>query len=124
MNYKNPYLIYAVGRALGTKQVAVATFEDRTEATHYDNEGVIVNIYSDVSEIENFDEHYNFVVVNILSSEVRSKRDRLLLQSDWTQTAEQSEETQLKWRPYRQALRDLTLQEGFPHNVVYPTKPV
>jgi hypothetical protein len=24
---------------------------------------------------------------------------------------------------YRQALRDITLQPGFPHNVTWPTKP-
>lgn len=28
-----------------------------------------------------------------------------------------------EWAKYRQELRDITKQEGFPYNVVYPTKP-
>lgn len=53
---------------------------------------------------------------------VRSKRDRLLMQSDWTQVADAPVD-QAAWATYRQALRDITDQEGFPFEVTYPTQP-
>ena len=28
-----------------------------------------------------------------------------------------------EWREYRQELRDITTQEGFPHNVEWPNEP-
>ena len=58
-----------------------------------------------------------------LAKEIRSKRDDLLNKSDWTQMADTalSEEEQEKYRTYRQALRDITKQEGFPYEVEFPT---
>lgn len=53
---------------------------------------------------------------------VRLQRDQLLLQSDWTQTLDAPVDKEA-WAEYRQALRDITLQPGFPHTVEYPTKP-
>lgn len=58
---------------------------------------------------------------------VRGQRDELLLQSDWTDTA--SAPTRLgtdvynSWQVYRQQLRDVPEQSGFPLNVAWPTKP-
>jgi hypothetical protein len=54
--------------------------------------------------------------------EVRTERDRLLKASDWTQVADAPVD-QAAWAEYRQALRDVPEQEGFPENVVWPTKP-
>lgn len=54
---------------------------------------------------------------------VREERDRLLAETDWTQAADVPQTTKDKWAPYRQALRDVPQQEGFPFNVVWPTKP-
>jgi hypothetical protein len=58
---------------------------------------------------------------------VRTWRDHLLLMCDWTQLPESTHrlsETQLNaWLDYRQALRDIPAQEGFPFNVQYPTDP-
>ena len=54
-------------------------------------------------------------------SHIRSQRDRLIAETDWwatsdrTMTAEQT--------AYRQALRDITGQAGFPTNITWPTKP-
>lgn len=41
---------------------------------------------------------------------IRARRDQLLAESDWTQLSDVPEETKLKWRSYRQALRDLPNQ--------------
>jgi hypothetical protein len=53
---------------------------------------------------------------------VRQQRDQLLLASDWTQVADAPVDKQT-WADYRQALRDITLHGGFPHNVIFPDKP-
>jgi hypothetical protein len=62
-----------------------------------------------------------------LAAEVRAQRNRLLAASDWTQLADAraalGEAKAAEWDTYRQALRDVPDQEGFPENVVWPTKP-
>lgn len=62
-----------------------------------------------------------------VASVVRAERNRLLAESDWTQLldarAAMGEVKATGWDIYRQALRDITSQEGFPHSVVWPTKP-
>lgn len=50
-------------------------------------------------------------------------RARLLNESDWTQLPDVPLETKSAWADYRQALRDITEQPGFPKNVVWPEKP-
>lgn len=54
--------------------------------------------------------------------EARLERDGLLYSSDWTQIADAPVD-KAAWATYRQALRDITLQEGFPENITWPTKP-
>jgi hypothetical protein len=54
---------------------------------------------------------------------VRYRRDKLLAETDWTQAADVSQATKDKWAPYRQALRDVPEQSGFPTEIVWPTKP-
>lgn len=59
-------------------------------------------------------------------AKVTEERLFLLRASDWTQLADVSlsAEKKAEWNTYRQALRDITLQEGYPFNVVFPTEPV
>ena len=52
----------------------------------------------------------------------RSQRDILLTTSDWTQVADAPVD-QAAWATYRQALRDVPSQAGFPDNVTWPVKP-
>ena len=57
---------------------------------------------------------------------VRARRDRLLAESDWTDTlsakARLGAELYQGWQDYRQALRDVTLQPD-PLNIVWPVAP-
>jgi hypothetical protein len=53
---------------------------------------------------------------------IRQQRNQKLTESDWTQVADAPVD-KAAWATYRQALRDITAQEGFPHNVVWPTRP-
>jgi hypothetical protein len=56
------------------------------------------------------------------AEEVRAERDRLLAASDWTQVADAPVD-QAAWAIYRQALRDVPDQAGFPENVIWPETP-
>ena len=58
-----------------------------------------------------------------LATQARAKREQLLTSCDWTQTADQSSAIKTLWQPYRQDLRDITLQTGFPATIVWPTPP-
>ncbi|WGS44228.1 phage tail assembly chaperone [Burkholderia sp. JSH-S8] len=53
----------------------------------------------------------------------KSRRDALLAQSDWTQMGHVPLETREMWEVYRQALRDVTEQEGFPFEIAWPVRP-
>lgn len=55
--------------------------------------------------------------------EARRLRAELLSESDWTQLPDVPLSTKEKWKIYRQELRDITSQEGFPESVNWPTKP-
>ena len=53
---------------------------------------------------------------------VRGFRDAQLVKSDWTQVADAPVD-KAAWATYRQALRDITQQAGFPWDVQWPTTP-
>jgi hypothetical protein len=54
---------------------------------------------------------------------VRLDRTRLLAETDWSQAVDVPQAIKDKWAPYRQALRDVPQQPGFPENITWPTKP-
>ena len=56
------------------------------------------------------------------AEDVREQRDALLKDSDWTQVSDAPVDQQA-WKDYRQALRDVPEQEGFPTDINWPTKP-
>jgi hypothetical protein len=56
------------------------------------------------------------------AEQVRIERNRLLLESDWTQATDAPVD-QAAWATYRQALRDVPQQAGFPESVDWPLKP-
>jgi hypothetical protein len=53
---------------------------------------------------------------------VRADRGRRLAETDWTQLADAPVDKAV-WATYRQALRDVPTQAGFPWNVQWPTQP-
>ena len=56
------------------------------------------------------------------SKAVRKDRNQRLKDTDWTQVADAPVD-KAAWAAYRQALRDITAQVGFPWNVTWPTQP-
>jgi hypothetical protein len=53
---------------------------------------------------------------------VRTSRGEKLKDSDWTQVADAPVD-QAAWAAYRQALRDVTGQQGFPWTIDWPAQP-
>jgi len=52
---------------------------------------------------------------------IRNQRDNLLSQTDWVALSDNTMTPE--WSSYRQSLRDVTAQEGFPFSVDWPAKP-
>ena len=53
---------------------------------------------------------------------VRIDRNKRLADCDWTQLPD-APVPPAPWATYRQELRDVTAQAGFPYNIVWPEKP-
>jgi hypothetical protein len=61
--------------------------------------------------------------VEDVAQSVRADRDQRLAATDWTQGKDISDEVSTKWVAYRQALRDVPTQAGFPWDVQWPIQP-
>ena len=58
-----------------------------------------------------------------MKEQVRAERNDKLIVSDWTQVADAPVD-KAAWSVYRQALRDVTSQPGFPYIVEWPIAPI
>lgn len=56
------------------------------------------------------------------AAQVRAERDRLISACDWTVLDDAKTDKQA-WATYRQALRDVPEQSGFPYDVSWPAMP-
>lgn len=56
------------------------------------------------------------------AAQVRAERNDKLAVTDWTQVADTPVD-KAAWATYRQALRDITAQPGFPWDVTWPVAP-
>jgi len=88
-----------------TKYVLGPIFTDTPEATAAEQEAA----YKVVKDAEQ-------------AKSVRESRNRSLDACDWTQLAD-SPVDKAVWATYRQSLRDITTQEGFPWTIQWPTQP-
>tara|TARA_R110000851_G_scaffold280479_1_gene433776 strand:+ start:2177 stop:2581 length:405 start_codon:yes stop_codon:yes gene_type:complete len=73
------------------------------------------------------DEEKAQIAYNYAAVEVRGKREQLLKESvdiiNAVRWASMTEEQQGVLATYRQALLDITAQEGFPNDITWPTQP-
>ena len=60
-------------------------------------------------------------IVEFTADEIRAKRNSLLAETDYLALSDTTLSSDMA--TYRQALRDVTSQAGFPSNVTWPTKP-
>ena len=61
----------------------------------------------------------------VLARDTRGKRDRLLAESDWVtiRATDIGDPVPTEWLDYRQALRDIPDQTGFPEEIDWPQEP-
>ena len=78
---------------------------------------------------ETFDVRANNNVLSVdaanqarLSTQIRVERNALLRATDFTQLADSTPDSN-DWLSYRQALRDIPNQAGFPYDVTFPAVP-
>lgn len=96
-------------------------YKKRKEALGFDPSSLIgqVGTYNPVKPEPSAEE----VLAQAIQT-ARWHRDMLLRESDWTQAvSDLSDEKKNEWALYRQALRDVPEQVGFPNNINWPTKP-
>jgi hypothetical protein len=76
-------------------------------------------VFDDAEDMANWP---NFQSDPIVASaiQVRAERDGLLVASDHMALADRITD---EWRTYRQSLRDVPAQSGFPTNVTWPVEP-
>lgn len=58
----------------------------------------------------------------LIAQQVRDERTQQLMATDWTQVLDAPVDRTL-WSQYRQQLRDVTSQPGFPYEILWPIKP-
>ena len=104
----------------GIKPVTVA---DYTQVS-YNPE--IEHVKPNLSQDEGGTYHVNWTVERIseeiVAANQRKKRNELLVSSDWTRL-DDAPVNKTAWATYRQKLRDISKQSGFPWDVKWPTKP-
>ena len=88
-----------------TKYVLGPIFTDTPEATAAEQEAA----YKAMKDAEQ-------------AKSVREQRTQKLKDTDWTQVADAPVD-KAAWATYRQALRDISAQAGFPWEVQWPTQP-
>ena len=101
-----------------TKSKIISVFGCEQDQEEYPNQELID---------DNDQRYIDFVNANSGNGvEANRKRSALLASSDWTvgndsplSTAKQDD-----WKVYRQALRDITSQSGYPDSIVWPVAPV
>jgi hypothetical protein len=106
----------------GAKKVTVFKAHDRAtqklvSVDPYEEDGIVYT----VSVVDKTAEEIA-ADLNSKAAQIRNQRNQLLSASDWTQVLDAPID-RTAWAAYRQALRDITSQEDFPNNVVWPKNP-
>ena len=84
-------------------------FLQRNEAPHKDGDKWLIGFIIHDIPAETF------------ATSVRNRRNKLLTETDWMALSDVAMTAEMT--TYRQALRDVTQQSGFPNTVVWPVKP-
>lgn len=95
-----------------TKYVAGPVFQDTTN-----EDGTVVTAAEQEAQ-------YKARIDANRATSVRAERNMKLAATDWTQARDVVLPNDAEWAAYRQALRDISSQPGFPWTVEWPVQPV
>jgi hypothetical protein len=108
--------------AMIVKEYKPYTDLQKLEVTEpYIENGYVYTVHVVDKTVEDFNKEQELIQLNTVVS-VREQRNRMLTASDWTQIADATVDKQA-WLIYRQALRDITSQESFPFDIIWPGTP-
>ena len=111
--------VYQYSQASGVEQI------DGKWYTKYVLGPVFVDTTDDTGNVTSATQHetaYKAQKDAEQAKSVRQTRDDKLADCDWTQVADAPVDKTV-WATYRQALRDITAQEGFPWTITWPDVP-
>ena len=88
----------------------------------YTDDGIPRYKLVDGQPVERTNEEIDSDRIPILEAQIRAQRNKLLLETDWTQIQDNqlSQSERESWATYRQQLRDIPEQAGFPKSVEWP----
>jgi len=111
---RRPSPSLVVGMVPDDKEVP-SSFEEITQIEHAE----LVKSFNDWRNA------YEQQQMELNAAQKRKKRNFLLADTDWVVIYHKEKGTAIPdgWESYRQALRDVPQQDGFPQEVVWPTKP-
>lgn len=120
-------------------KIRLSDGRSRTDSSSFTEEEIIDAGFTGPYEIPDFNSEHqrlfwdpnnlSYIIEDISDEElwdkVREKRNRLLLESDWTMSLDvPGDNINLKeWMKYRQRLRDITTQDSNPKLIVWPLSP-
>lgn len=111
--------VYQYSQASGVEQIDGKWF------TKYVLGPIFTDTTDDTGNVTSASQHeaaYKAIKDAEQASAVRKSRGDKLADSDWTQVADAPVDKAV-WATYRQALRDITTQDGFPWTVTWPDAP-
>ena len=82
---------------------------------------IVVADDATLAEFTGFTEEAPIIDLPLLAVDARKERNLLLAETDWCANSDVIMSDDMT--TYRQALRDITDQSGFPTNITWPTKP-
>ena len=110
----NSFGVYVVTEVVPT--------EDYTKVVSEINPTLVDGVWTQTWLIENATEEEIQERIQEKWEVVRTTRNTLLTESDWTQVSDSPLNSSQEWKDYRQSLRDITNQLN-PFEITWPTKP-
>ena len=113
---------------LGVHKLKIVTppYFDIATQKRIELDAVLVDgVWTQVYAVEDLTPEEAEARYNEWATKARTLRDAILADTDWwvTKAAEVGQPLSEDKHNYRQALRDITSQEGFPFNIEWPVKP-
>ena len=110
---------YGVVTVADTEQ---PSFNTETQRLEEGNPTLVDGAWKQVWNVVNLSDSELAEITAGKAASVRATRNQKLADTDWTQLADSSAPATV-WGTYRQALRDIPAQSGFPNSVTWPTEP-
>jgi len=112
----------------GYSVVAVAlvtqpTIDTKTQSIAEGTPALVNGVWTQTWEVTTLSSDQQATLTANQAASVRQQRNGKLTACDWTQVVDNPLANKADWATYRQALRDLPKEAGFPWDMAWPTDP-